>query len=96
MNPRLHLSIHEVVAAQILDDEPPEAFATAKRLVDLGRDRHEVLHMLGSTVAEQVWNATHGQGDYEPEAHVRALAALPDSWDRQIRDAGRHRRRHRS
>ncbi|MGH2955204.1 MAG: DUF1841 family protein [Solirubrobacterales bacterium] len=92
MNPRLHLSIHEVVAAQIIGDDPPEAFATAKRLVELRRDRHEVLHMLGSTVAEQIWSATQSQGRYDPEAHVRALASLPDSWDRQIRGTDPHRR----
>ena len=43
--------IHEIVATQIMDDDPPEVFETASRLIALGRDPHEVLHMLGSTLA---------------------------------------------
>jgi hypothetical protein len=83
MNPRLHLALHEIVAEQIIECEPPEAFATAKRLIELGRDRHEVLHMLGAAIAEQLWNMTHEQRPYSREEHVRALDALPDSWDKQ-------------
>jgi hypothetical protein len=52
MDPRLHLTIHEIVAAQVIDGDPPEVLATARRLVELGRDHHEVLHVLGSVVAE--------------------------------------------
>jgi hypothetical protein len=81
MNARLHLSIHEVVATQIIEGEPPEAFATAKRLIERGRDHHQVLHMLGSAIAEQIWHVTHEQRPYSREEHLRALAALPDSWD---------------
>ena len=32
VNPRLHLRIHEIVAAQLADDDPPEVWATAQRL----------------------------------------------------------------
>jgi len=32
MNPRLHLTIHEIVAAQIADHDPPEVWETAERL----------------------------------------------------------------
>jgi hypothetical protein len=34
-NPRPHLMIHEVVAAQLVNREPPEVFATARRLLEL-------------------------------------------------------------
>lgn len=81
MNPRLHLLVHETVATQIVDDDPPEVFATAKRLLGLGRDQHEVLHMLGTVVSTQIWTATHEQRRYSREEHIEALDALPDSWD---------------
>ena len=87
MNSRLHLAIHEVVATQVVDDDPPEAFATLQRLVSSGRDPHETLHMLGSAVAAQLWSATHERRPYDRSEHVRALAALPGSWDEQA--AGR-------
>jgi hypothetical protein len=94
MNPRLHLAIHEVVATQIIDDDPPEMFETAKRLIADGRDPHEVLHMLGSAVSAQIWAVTHEQRPYERAEHVAALAALPGSWDEMARPA-RPRERHR-
>jgi hypothetical protein len=83
MNPRLHLAIHEIVATQVIDDDPPEAFATLQRLVGSGRDQHEALHMLGSAVAAQLWAATHEQRPHDRAEHVRALEALPGSWDEQ-------------
>jgi len=88
MNPRLHLTIHEVVATQIVDDDPPEAFQTAERLLALGRDHHEVLHMLGFCVSTQLWAAMHEQRPYSRDDHVRALAALPGSFDAEFAPPG--------
>jgi hypothetical protein len=83
MNPRLHLVIHEIVATQIMDDDPPEVFETASRLIALGRDPHEVLHMLGSTMTGQIWAAMRGERAYDRADHVAALLALPGTWDRE-------------
>lgn len=85
MNPRLHLMIHEVVATQIIDGEPPEMSETADRLITAGRDPHDVLHMLGSTVSDQIWSVTHHRRPYDQAAHIAALAALPGSWDQVAR-----------
>jgi hypothetical protein len=82
INPRLHLTIHEIVATQIVDDDPPEVWATAQRLRKLGYGRHEVLHMLGAAMTPQLWEALHDQREYDLEAHRAALAALPESWER--------------
>lgn len=87
MSPRLHLTIHEIVATQIIDGDPPEVFETARRLLALGRDPHEVLHMLGSVVSTQIWTALHERHQLDREDHVAALVALPESWDEQIRSA---------
>jgi Domain of unknown function (DUF1841) len=83
INPRLHLAIHEVVANQLIATDPPEAWATAQRLIKLGYDRHEVLHMLGAAMSGELWEALQGRGGYDHAAHVAALDALPDSWERQ-------------
>ena len=82
INPRLHLTIHEIVATQIVDDDPPEVWATAQRLRKLGYGRHEVLHMLGAAMTPQLWDALRNQREYDLEAHRAALAALPESWER--------------
>src|SRR5487761_1014760 len=55
VSPNLHIAMHEVVANQLWADEPPEVWQTAQRLTAAGYDRHEVLHMLGSVVAGEVW-----------------------------------------
>ena len=82
INPRLHLTIHEIVAAQIVDDEPPEVWVTAQRLRRLGYGRHEILHMLGAAMTPQLWNALHDHREYDPDEHRAALDALPESWER--------------
>jgi uncharacterized protein DUF1841 len=81
MNPRLHLAMHEIVANQICDDDPPEVWATAQRLSAAGYDRHEVLHMLAGAMAGLIWTALHEHAPYDPELHRAALAALPESWE---------------
>lgn len=83
MNPRLHLAMHEIVATQLWDDSPPEVWDTAARLLDAGYERHEILHMLGRPVSDQVWSAVHDERPYDGERHVAALRALPGSWERQ-------------
>jgi Domain of unknown function (DUF1841) len=82
INPRLHLTIHEIVATQIVDDDPPEVWATAQRLRKLGYGRHEVLHMLGAAMTPQLWGALQNQREYDLEAHCAALDALPEAWER--------------
>jgi hypothetical protein len=83
INPRLHLTLHEIVATQLADDDPPEVWATAQRLRKLGYGRHEILHMLGAAMAGQIWDALHNRRAYDADEHRAALAALPDSWERQ-------------
>lgn len=83
MNPRLHLVMHEIVAKQLVDLDPPEVWETARRLRGLGYGQHEILHMLGGAMSAQIWGALHEQREYDREVHVAALAALPESWERQ-------------
>jgi hypothetical protein len=93
MNPRLHLAMHEIVATQLWDDSPPEVWDTAVRLLEAGYERHEILHMLGGLVSDQVWEALHDKRPYDRERHVAALRALPGSWERERTAktaAGRH------
>jgi hypothetical protein len=93
MNPRLHLTMHEIVATQLWDDSPPEVWDTAVRLLDAGYERHEILHMLGRVVSDHVWEALHDERPYDHERHVAALHALPGSWERERTTktaAGRH------
>ena len=79
-NPRLHLAMHEIVANQLWDDDPPEAWETGQRLLALGYERHEVLHMLGSVVAREVWSALTPGVPSDPRRYVAVLRELPESY----------------
>ena len=80
MSPRLHIVMHEIVANQLWDDDPPETWQTAQRLVGLGYERHEVLHMLSSVVAREVWNVMDSGLASDPARYVAALGDLPESY----------------
>lgn len=80
MSPRLHITMHEIVANQLWDDDPPVTWETAKRLLTDGYERHEVLHMLCSVVAREVWGTLALGTAADHERYAAALADLPDSY----------------
>lgn len=81
VNPRLQLALHEIVASQLWDGDPPEAWQTAQRLLAAGYERHEILHMLASVVAREVFDVLAEGRAVDPAGYVRALAGLPESWE---------------
>ena len=95
VNPQLHLAMHEIVANQLLANEPPEMWDTAKRLIRAGYERHEVLHMLASVVSGDVYSSLHDKQSPDLARTRAALAALPGSWERQREEipAERHANR---
>jgi hypothetical protein len=80
MNPRLHITMHEIVANQLWDDDPPETWRTAQRLTALGYERDDVVHMLASVVARELWHVLETGSPSDPARYVAALDELPDSW----------------
>jgi len=80
MSPRLHIAMHEIVANQLWDDDPPETWTNAQRLLALGYDRHEVLHMLSSVVARELWQVMSAGGPNDTDRYVSALRELPESY----------------
>lgn len=83
VNPVLHIAMHEVVANQLWHDSPPEMWETARRLLGAGYERHEVLHMLASVVSAEVFETMRNQAPVDADKRRAALAALPESWERQ-------------
>jgi hypothetical protein len=81
INPRLHIAIHEIVAQQLWDNDPPEAWLTAQRLLEAGHPRHEVFHMIGSALVPQFQQVLQEGKRTDRDAYVRALEALPDAWE---------------
>jgi hypothetical protein len=95
VNPVLHISMHEIVANQLWADDPPEVWKTAQRLLADGYERHEVLHMLASVVAGEVFEIMRQQQPHDIERVRQALAALPGEWEQRRANlpAERHQNR---
>ncbi|MGA3221783.1 MAG: DUF1841 family protein [Acidimicrobiales bacterium] len=81
MSPPLHIAMHEIVTNQLWADNPPEMWETAEQLSAAGYARHDVMHMLGSVVSGQVWEAMANNALYDIERVRLELAALPGSWE---------------
>jgi len=73
VNPRLHLSIHEIVANQLWEDDPPEVWQAATRLRNRGVDRHEILHRLMAVAVDQLYGALTSGTTADAAAYARAL-----------------------
>lgn len=79
VNPRLHIAMHEMVANQLWEDDPPEAWRAAKRLRDRGLDRHDILHRLADVAVEQLHGALTSGTPADAAAYARALDRIaPD------------------
>ena len=70
-------ALYETVANQVADDDPPEVWETAQRLLSLGLDRQRVMRELVMAMVPQVIAAVADKQPYDPAAHKSALAALP-------------------
>ncbi|BCJ26635.1 hypothetical protein [Actinocatenispora sera] len=68
-----HVTLHEIVAEQLWRDEPPQAWQAARRLLDAGADRADILHVLGEIAARHVRPAG---AEYADAAHAAELDAL--------------------
>jgi Domain of unknown function (DUF1841) len=79
-NPRVHVLMHQVVANQLLADDPPVTWQTVQRLAALGYEWHNVMHMIGAVVAEDIHRAITGKRPFDPADYARRLRELPGDW----------------
>jgi hypothetical protein len=80
VNPRLHVAMHQVVANQLLADEPPETWQAVQRLAGRGYDWHNIMHMIASLVTEDVYRVLKEGRKPGPAAYARRLNELPGDW----------------
>ncbi|MEV0583756.1 hypothetical protein [Nonomuraea sp. NPDC050310] len=67
-----HLAWHEEVATRLWEGDPPQMWEAAQRLLDLGHDREEVLHVL-IEIVERI-----GGDPEELAAALDDIAEIPD------------------
>lgn len=76
VNPRLHLALHEIVANQLWDGDPPDVWPAALRLFASGMNRHDVLHALGEVATRHVHAALQERRPYDAATYAADLEAL--------------------
>ena len=79
-SPRLHLTMHQIVASQLLADDPPETWQTVQRLAGMGYDWHNVMHMIARVISDDVYQVLKEGQQIDPAEHTRRLAQLPGDW----------------
>ena len=80
VNPRLHVAMHQVVANQLLGNDPPETWQTVQRLARRGYDWHNITHMIASLVTEDVYGVLQEHRQPDPAGYARRLHELPGDW----------------
>lgn len=80
MSPRLHVTLHGVVANQLLANDPPETWQAVQRLAGLGYDWHNIMHMVMELVSQDFYRVMAEKKPFDREDYVRRLAALPGDW----------------
>jgi hypothetical protein len=80
MNPTLHVTLHGVVANQLMNDEPPETWQTVQRLAALGYDWHNVMHLIMGPVSSFLYQAMTAKQPFDRDEYRRQLDELPGDW----------------
>ncbi|MGH9264113.1 MAG: YecA family protein [Acidimicrobiales bacterium] len=71
-------AMRAIVAEQILSEDPPAVWATARRLLDLGVHRDQAMAELVMALAHTAQAALAGEGGgFDTDAYEAALASLP-------------------
>jgi hypothetical protein len=76
VDPRLHITVHEIVANQLWDGDPPEVWQAARRLLAAGVERHDVLHAIGEVLVQHLHGLLTGRGPTDPDRYVEAIGRL--------------------
>jgi uncharacterized protein DUF1841 len=80
VNPRLHVTLHQVVANQLVAGEPPETWQAVQRLAGLGYDWHNIMHMIAALVGDDIYRALHERRRSDSADYIRRLSELPGDW----------------
>ena len=79
-SPRLHVTMHQIVANQLLADDPPQTWQTVQRLAGLGYDWHNIMHMIAALVSDDLYHAMSEHRHLDPGDYTRRLNELPGDW----------------
>jgi hypothetical protein len=87
----LDVTLRAVAMRQLWAGDPPELWATARRLRGEGRAREEIMLMLTWRIGVSIAGVVLDDEAFDAAGHLRSLDALPGSWDAASRGAARQR-----
>lgn len=73
VNPRFHVTVHQVIETQLLNNDPPEARTTLAYLLGLGIDRHAAIHLMMEGLLKDIHTALQHE---KPSGYVPFLKRL--------------------
>lgn len=79
-SPRLHVTLHQIVASQVLAGDPPETWRTVQRLAGLGYDWHNVMHMIAAVINDDLHQMLTEQRPFDLDGYAGRLRLLPGDW----------------
>jgi len=79
-SPRLHITMHQIAASQLLADDPPETWQAVQRLAALGYDWHNIMHMIAAVISDDIYRAMKENQPFDPGDYARRLNELPGEW----------------
>ena len=80
-------TVREAIAAQIADDDPPEVWRTARRLLAAGVDRVSVLRQLTLCLTPTLMAALDDEDGFSESDYLAALERLPLPTGEQVEQA---------
>lgn len=75
-NPRLHITIDEIVINQLWDNTPPEVWTAAQRLSSAGQSRWDVIHKIAELFARHLHPTLTRDEPFDEAAYRAGLDAL--------------------
>jgi hypothetical protein len=73
-SPRLHVTLHQVVASQLLAGDPLETRQAVQRLADLGYDWHNVMHMIAAAASDDLRCMMSERQPFDPGGYASRLS----------------------
>ena len=70
-------TVRQVIANQIFDDQPPEVWVAAQRLLASGLEREEAMAQLGMVFVATMRDLLADERPFDPVAYAAALDRLP-------------------
>ncbi len=85
-NLTLHAIIHATVEAQLAEGHA-DVTAAFKRLSQEGLGRHDVVHAIGSVLADEIYDVMKSQRPHDPQEYARKLKELTaEAWLRRAEE----------